>query len=905
MIRSLDNSAALDADCIAADSATSATSDERLLKRRYHETDRGFRVGQAKVGCILVLICMPLGLSLDWFVYPGSVGRLFADRMLCDVAVLPVFLLLRRPRGRDWIRVLGFIWPLFPAVSISWMVYATQGVASPYYAGLNLVMIVACLLMPYTLKESLGVCLATIATYLVASALHPGHTSEAAGLSFNNVYFMAITGLICVTASHFSTRRRLEEFRLGQELAVRNQQLGDSYKQLAQLDKLKSEFFANLSHELRTPLTLILSPAEDLLSSLHDLPERAREGLGLIRHNGLRLLKLITDLLEIVRLEEGRLDLRPERLDLGLFLPATVDSVRHLAESKGLSMQLEGSGALCIDADPGRMEKVFLNVLTNAIKFTPAGGVITTRWSSQDGMACVEIRDTGIGIAARDLPFIFDRFRQADGSSTRQFQGMGIGLSLARELVQEHGGRMTADSVPDKGTTIRIELPAQHNSHDPHDPHGPAQSVGPISPPRTASPDDPIAALYYRADRNVDIATVPIAPPSPPGSGRGTVLVVDDEPDMRRFLVSVLSGEHRVLQAADGLAGLAAARADRPDLALLDLMLPGMDGLELCKALKSDEQTRNIKIVLLTARTDEQSKLTALRHGADDFLTKPFSTTEVKTRLANLLQAADLEEQVRQRNRDLEATLKKLQATEVQLVQSEKMNALGKLSAGLLHEINNPLNFTFMALQLAEEQGSAVPELAETLKDINEGMTRIKDVITDLRAFAYPSELSAIAPFSLDDALSSAARLAAHELGDATLLREGTAHFALGSKTQIVHVLMNLLVNAAQATVATKELRAPEIRVCACAEPGPGAAPQAERLVIRVRDNGQGVKPEHLTRLMEPFFSTKDVGQGMGLGLSICHTIVTNHGGRITVASEQGVWTEVTFDLPLADQQEL
>ncbi len=796
MIRSIDNPATLDAGRVAADAVT---SDERLLRRRYHETDRGFRVGQAKVGCILVLICMPLGVSLDWFVYPKLIPALLADRILCDIAVLPVYLLLRTPRGRDWIRVLGFIWPLFPAISISWMVYHTFGVASPYYAGLNLVMIVACLLMPYTLKESLGVCLATLATYLAASALHPGHTVEAAGLAFNNIYFMAITALICVTASHFSTRRRLEEFRLGQELAVRNQQLGDSYKQLAQLDKLKSEFFANLSHELRTPLTLILSPAEDLLSNSDGLPERAVEGLGLIRQNGLRLLKLITDLLEIVRLEEGRLELRREPLDLGLFLPATVDSVRHLAASKGLSMHLQGSGALCIDADPGRMEKVFLNVLTNAIKFTPAGGAITTRWGLENGIACVEVRDTGIGIAATDLPFIFDRFRQADGSSTRQFQGMGIGLSLARELVQEHGGRMTADSIPDQGTTIRVELPVPHNG---------ANGVGPISPPRTASPDDPIAALYYRADRNVDISAVPVAAPPPPSPGRATVLVVDDEPDMRRFLVSVLGSEHRVVQAADGLSGLAAARADRPNLALLDLMLPGMDGLELCKALKSGAETRDIKVVLLTARTDEQSKLTALRHGADDFLTKPFSTTEVKTRLANLLRAADLEEQVRQRNRDLEATLKKLQETEVQLVQSEKMNALGKLSAGLLHEINNPLNFTFMALQLAEEQGSAVPDLADTLKDINEGMTRIRDVVTDLRAFAYPSKLSAIEPFPLDDALTSAARLAAHELADVTLKREGTVQFAVGSKTQIVHVLMNLLVNAAQATGATKEHRA-------------------------------------------------------------------------------------------------
>jgi signal transduction histidine kinase len=883
MIRSIDPSSTHDAHRIAA---PPAPLDERLLKRRYHETDRGFRVGQSRVGCVLVLLCMPLGVSLDWFVYPKAMGPLLASRILCDIAVVPVYLMLRIARGREWIGVLGFIWPLFPAVAISWMVYATQGVASPYYAGLNLVMIVACLLMPYTLWESLGVCLATLGAYLAASALHHGRALEAAGLVFNNVYFMAITALICVTASHYNTRRRLGEFRLGEELAERNQQLGDSYRQLAEHDKLKTEFFANLNHELRTPLTLILSPAEDLLNSPLGLPDRALEALGMIRQNGLRLLKLITDLLEIVRLEEGRLDLRSEALDLDLFVPATVDSVRHLAESKGLSLYAQGTGPLCVNADSGRMEKVLLNVLTNAIKFTRAGGVITTRWGSEGETAFIEVRDTGIGIAGKDLPFIFDRFRQADGSSTRQFQGMGIGLSLARDLVREHGGRMTADSVPDSGTTIRIELPA---------PRDLTPGVGNTSPPRSASPDDPIAALYYRADRNVDLATA-VAAPATDQPGRATVLVVDDEPDMRRFLVSVIGAEHRMLQAADGPAGLAIARADHPDLALLDLMLPGMDGLELCKALKSDEATRGMKIVLLTARTDEQSKLTALRHGADDFLTKPFSTTEVKTRLSNLLRAAGLEEEVRRRNRDLEQTLKKLKETEVQLIQSEKMNALGKLSAGLLHEINNPLNYTFMALDLAREQGSNVPDLPETLKDIGEGMTRIRDVVTDLRAFAYPSKLSAIEPFSLDDALSSATRLAAHELNEITLVRQGTDREALGSKTQIVHVLMNLLINSAQATKAVEQDRPPQVCVRAAAREG--------RLAISVRDNGQGVNPKDLSRLMEPFFTTKDPGQGMGLGLSICHTIVTNHGGRILVASEQGTWTEVTFDLPLADQKE-
>jgi len=313
----------------------------------------------------------------------------------------------------------------------------------------------------------------------------------------------------------------------------------------------------------------------------------------------------------------------------------------------------------------------------------------------------------------------------------------------------------------------------------------------------------------------------------------------------------------------------------------------------VCKTLKSDPATKNMKIVLLTARVDEQSKLTALERGADDFLTKPFSTVELQTRLSNLLRSAELEEQVRRRNAELETTIKKLQDTEVQLVQSEKMNALGKLSAGLLHEINNPLNFTFMALQMAEQEAGDNAELKDTLKDINQGMTRIRGVVSDLRTFAYPTKANDREEFKLDDALTSALRLTAHEIGEIPVKPSGLEGFkVIGGKTQVIHVFMNLLVNSAQALKTVKGTREPAITV--------SAEVQGERVKVTVQDNGTGVSKDHLPRLFDPFFTTKDVGQGMGLGLSICHTIIKNHGGQISIESEQGQWTRVTFDLPLS-----
>jgi two-component system sensor histidine kinase PhcS len=208
-----------------------------------------------------------------------------------------------------------------------------------------------------------------------------------------------------------------------------------------------------------------------------------------------------------------------------------------------------------------------------------------------------------------------------------------------------------------------------------------------------------------------------------------------------------------------------------------------------------------------------------------------------------------------------------------------------------LHEINNPLNFTFMALQIAQQDSRGNEGMTETLQDIGEGMNRIKAVISDLRAFAYPSHYADKTPVAVEEALSSALRLTAHELGSTRIEREGLEGAkALGSATQIAHVLMNLLVNSAHAIKVASRDQDAWIKV---------SCSQVDGLVrISVRDNGCGVDAANLPRLMDPFFTTKAPGEGMGLGLSICHTIVKNHGGSIHIDSEAGQWTQVSFDLP-------
>ncbi|MHB1158377.1 MAG: ATP-binding response regulator [Phycisphaerales bacterium] len=846
----------------------------------YQTADLNIRVRRLIIGHILTLVFVPLGFTLDYFVYPQHFWSFFSARWICALLQVPTFVILFTPLGRRCVKPLGFIWPMAPAILISWFIWMTQGSVSSYYAGLNLVIIVACFLLPYTFREALLLCAMVIAGYWTACFLHHASPFNLSAF-FANTFFMSVTAVIAVTACYFMTIQRLEDFRLRHELKERN-------AQLAEMDRLKSEFFANVSHELRTPLTLILGPVEDLLERGDSLSAASRQSLQLVKQNALRLLKLINDLLEVVRLETGHLVLDDQPIDLAELVPGLVDAVRNLAQNKGLTLKVErGSGSLVIRGDQTRLEKVFLNLLTNAVKFTEPGGTICARLAGDNGDAHVEIEDTGIGISASELPYIFDRFRQVDGSTTRKYQGLGLGLALARDLVCEHRGTLVARSVPGRGSIFMVSIPL---AGDGMKTDTQINSVKAIS--------DPIVRMYDDASR-ASVSPVDLAPAavSAVSDDASLVMVIDDEPDMRRFLMSSLSEKYRVMEAADGDTGLAMALENQPDAIVLDWMMPGKNGLDVCSAVRQDARTQDTKIILLTARVDESSKIEALKRGADDFLTKPFSTIEVHTRLANLLRTAELQKTLRQSNRDLEETLRQLRATESRLIQSEKMNALGSLAAGLLHEINNPLNYTLTAVQLLEaDAADQTSEMIETVADIKEGMTRIKHIITDLRTFAYPTKANLAEPFDVRDAVTTALRFIAGERGTVEIdVQMDCDTKVVGSQSQITQVLVNLIQNAVKAVRKTQTLRPPMIRISSKVEP--------TRLFVTVWDNGTGIRSDILPRIFDPFFTTADVGGGMGLGLSICHTIVTNHHGTLNVRSEDGHWTQVTFDLPRANPE--
>ncbi len=840
---------------------------------------------------MLVLVLVPAGSSLDGLVYPSLFWDFFRVRFLVDLLVLGVFALHFTQLGRRQVHVLGLTWVLLVNMAISWMIYASEGAVSPYYAGLNLVILAVAVLLPWTFRETVLVCVATLGMYLAACFLHYATTVDWKTL-YNNTYFLVLTGIICSTSSYFTARARFNDFRLRHELDLGNKELARSYDKLAELDRLKSEFFANVNHELRTPLTLILSPIEMLLHRDPPIPEDIGQSLAIVKNNGLRLLKLINDMLEINRLEEGKLRIDRKPILAGTFVSGIVESLRYLTTTKKIDLRAQGVGDPIISGDRSRLEKIMINLLTNAIKFTDPGGVVVVGWEEAGEMARIEVRDTGIGIPEKELPHVFDRFRQADGSSTRKYQGVGLGLALTKELIEEHGGTLAVRSRVGEGTVFTVELPLDRGSD--------AAAVEASETQAAGDDSDPFAITFRAADRSAPVdGGVSQADPLEVGQGRFRVLIVDDEPDMRRFLVSILSDEYRVLQAADGITGLEMTKQHQPDLLLLDLMLPGMDGLDVCLAIQKDEKLRDIKVVLLTARADEGTKVEALDRGASDFLTKPFSSVEVKTRIRNILRTASLQHDVKQRNVELEEALRRLREAEGQLIQSEKLNALGSLAAGLLHEINNPLNFTLTAVQVLDQaaQASDDNDLKETLHDIEDGMKRIQNIITDLRTFAYPQQADKREKFEIVEVVDTAMRFTAHMRNGQQIEQDFEPDSPIcGSKTHISQVVLNLLTNALRAVGSVGPKRQPQIKV--------RSERNGSMLIVRVWDNGVGIAPEVLPRVFDPFYTTQDVGEGMGLGLSICHTIVKNHGGRITVRSEPDQWTEITLELPLADNQE-
>ncbi|HHO53904.1 MAG TPA: response regulator [Deltaproteobacteria bacterium] len=615
-------------------------------------------------------------------------------------------------------------------------------------------------------------------------------------------------------------------------------------------NRMQKAFFNNVSHELRTPLTLILSPLEALLTERGpELPPDVRQTLTGIERSAARLLGLINELLDLAKLEAGRMELQREIIELGASVEALLPAFQPYIRSRGLEIELELEPVEVVYADPAKIDIILQNLLSNAVKFTPQGGRITIRLRPGPKDVVLEVEDTGVGISERDQQLIFDRFGQARRSGP-QIGGTGLGLALVKELVELHGGTVQVDSVLGQGSTFRVHLPAGQG--DLPDTARPARSRRTPSQVRLAPGLEPTTPVPVRA---------PLARSSGP-----RILVVDDNPELRAFLQGILEVDYRITTAVDGLEGLELARKEPPALILSDVMMPRMTGYELTQALKSDPRTQAIPVILLTAKRGLDPTLEGFRHGADDYLSKPFSTRELLARITVQLNLRELS---------------------LKLAEAQKLGMMSTLVAGLAHEVRNPINAVVNGVEAMRQflpEEPARQQVALRLLDaVQEASGQIDSLVGELLDVSS-LDGAPLRAWEPSRALASILEDAQAQRGACVLSADlRFAGSIPGRSGQLNQVLVNLIDNALRSGAS-------EVSVCTRSLEG--------GVEIVVSDDGEGIASSVLPKIFDPFFTTRDVGQGTGIGLHLCRQVVQNHGGRITVESRPGEGSTFAVWLP-------
>lgn len=436
------------------------------------------------------------------------------------------------------------------------------------------------------------------------------------------IFCAAISFSVLLAIEYAQTKRSLQTSLLDMEVKRMEAQ------KMQELDKTKSDFFANISHEFRTPLTLITGTVDQLEEDRKTQP-LLQEGLGLIKRNAARLLQLVNQLLDLSKLEAGKLWLEKKPGDIIGFSKRLAGTFSSQFESKGITfIQYLPDGPLYLNFDPDKLEKVVSNLFTNAFKFTAAGGQVYFSVSKitekESGVQLeLKVKDNGIGIPPERLPRVFERFYQGEASSTRTYEGTGIGLALVKELTELHGGSITVESGSDLGTIFSVVLTLEHVGEE-------------VVAELTKSESDLMPILITQE-------TQPLGSNSQKQAAfkRGTlpaVLIVEDNLDLRHFISQNLRELYQVLEAENGMEGFKIATAIMPDLIISDVMMPVMDGVSLSDKVKNDERTSHIPFILLTARADSESKISGLETGADAYLTKPFEMKELKVRVHHLIE---------------------------------------------------------------------------------------------------------------------------------------------------------------------------------------------------------------------------------------------------------------------------
>lgn len=673
---------------------------------------------------------------------------------------------------------------------------------------------------------------------------------------------------------------------------------------LAEIDRAKTAFFSNVSHEFRTPLTLMLGPLQDLLArSQTHLSPTAKEQLELANRNGARLLRLVNSLLDFSRIEAGRVKALYQATDLAGFTSELASVFRSATERAGLQLTVTCpplGEPVYVDRD--MWEKIVLNLISNAFKFT-FHGEIAVSIGRVGNYAELRVRDTGVGIPPEEIPRLFERFHRVPDTRSRTHEGTGIGLALVHELIKLHGGFIRVESTLGKGSAFIVSIPFGQN----HLASG--QLGGARSLTSTATGAKPFVeeALRWLPDASShveeilsddELLPIPCPPTSETGS-RPRILIADDNADMRQYVARLLAEHYEVETVPDGQAALNVARERPPNLILSDVMMPVMDGFQLPEAIRADERTRRIPVVLLSARAGEESRVEGMHAGADDYLIKPFSARELLARISSRLEIArlqgigeqqyrelseSLEKQVRARTEELESRTAELlkQSEDVRSLPAQLLEIQNEERRHIARELHDSAGQTLAVLamnlaRLAEQTTTKAPEVVAEAEALEQLVQQLQQEIRTASYLLHPPLLD---ESGLASALAWYVRGVAERTGLAIDLQVSDDFGRIPREMELLvfRIVQECLTNIHRHSRSASAM----IRLFH----------DDQLLTVDVRDRGQGISAEKLAEIQ---------AGGSGVGIRGMRERVRQFSGEMSIESDNsGTLVRVSIPLPRA-----
>jgi signal transduction histidine kinase len=826
----------------------------------------------------LALIFVPLTWAFDWWYLPDHVQTTGWLRAMVAASGALVLLMIRGVPGltRKHVDTIAEILCILVAGSAGTVSFLHDGYESDLFIGLILVFVVVGQLFTWSTTRAAGfylACLFLFAEPWVLGWVEPVDLHAAAARQV----FLIGAAVLCLIANQSRLASAKIAFARHMDLEQARHQAGEALKELRDLDRLKSGFFASIVETIRGPLTLMVSPLDSMLAGdVGSFRANQIEYLETVRRNALRVLKLTDDLVDLSHLEGGLLRLQPERTDLVGMLRGVVDHAQGAAKSKQITVSFESEvDRLDLYIDAEKLERAITHIVAAAITSTGTDGRIDLRVKAKGAGAELSIRDNGAGLPPDWLKSFMAERDQGKWLPPRSPDG--IGLVLAQAIVKLHGGAIDVVSRPETGTSFTIKL---QNA-----------ARGGQTPPADDLGSRLRASTDYRY-MEIDSATIVAQVDHAPSESKATkVLVVDDNPEILRFTQSLLSKDHSVFVAADGEAGLALAIEEQPDVVITDTRMPKLDGPGLIRAMRQEPKTAQIPTIMLTARNQAEDRETARESGADTVLEKPFNPRELRAAIRELVRKTH---------------------SVVGTVQNAQTRSFEMISAGLAHEMHNPLGYISGAFTAISKNAGKIAaamddealdddarkaQLTKAKKKIDEmlpiasrGIKRITELIELMRRYAREGYSSDSVEIHVDEAIGTVLEMIAPK-GDAQVSIESDLKapevVIKAVPEELQQAITNLTQNAIDAVGKGGHVwvrsRAEDRAVC-----------------IEVSDDGPGIPKEQLSRIFTPFFTTKEVGKGMGLGLTITRQVIKQHGGTLDVHSTPGEGTTFTIRLPLA-----